>query len=414
MNKIYKYYLFPILLILFVWLAYYPICSNDFINFDDQVYVTLNPNVNTGLTKANIEWAFKTNKCSNWHPLTWLSHMTDCQLFGLNAGKHHLVSLTIHTLVVLLLYIFLCIATSAFIPAFIVAILFAIHPVHTESVIWISERKDLLCALFFYLSLISYSLYVKNKNFSKRFYSIALLSFILGLLSKPMIVSLPIILFLLDFWPFERINFLAFTQKTHFIEKTVEFIKNNRKLIYEKIPFIILSAISCIVTFLVQRSGGAVRSLKAMPLFVRFPSSLVAYATYLKKLLFPQEFAIFYPHSSYNISFGKILISFIVLVAITILILWKRKKQKQLLTGWLWFIVMLIPVIGIIQVGGQALADRYMYLPAVGIYLILTWIIKEYIPQLSTNKNFPPPFSVYYNYAFYPENKTTGLFMEKF
>ena len=318
----------------------------DFINYDDPFYVSHNRHVRDGITPAGLRWAVTSGEGANWFPVTRLSHMLDAQLFGMQSGWHHLVNVLIHALAALLLFAFLQRATRACWPSAMVAFLFALHPLHVESVAWVSERKDVLCAFFWMLSLWAWS------GGNRR---VSLAAFCLGLMSKPMIVSLPFVLLLLDVWPLRR-N-LTLTRK---------------QLLWEKAPFFALSAAAAIITYLVQQSSGAVRTFSAVPLGMRIENALVSYVVYAARMLWPAGLEVFYPYPVDSQVWQAILAA-MVLAGISFAVLRRVSAYPYLAVGWFWYLVTLAPVIGIVQVGGQARADRYMYVPMIGLTIMLAW-----------------------------------------
>ena len=348
-------------------LVYLPVVSHGFSIFDDDDYVTQNPVVRNGLTWAGVKWAFTTWHSSNWHPLTWLSHMTDCSLFGLNAGAHHSVNLLIHAANVVLLFGLLLRLTNALWPAAFVAALFAWHPLHVESVAWVAERKDVLSTCFGLLSLLSYARYAQRRSRGESResragkdaltldYALALVCFALGLMAKPMLVTLPFVMLLLDYWPIQRFN-----------RSTIQ------RLIFEKWPFFALTVASCVVTYLAQHQGGMVASLEEMPPGYRLNNVLLAYIRYLGKIVWPVNLAIFYPLPKI-IPLASVLAAAVVLAAISTLVWFGRRRGPYGLVGWLWFLGTLLPVIGLVQVGQAAMADRYTYFPSVGLFIAVTF-----------------------------------------
>lgn len=370
--------LIALLLALATLLVYLPAARNTFVNYDDDEYIVNNPIVKQGLTVAGFQWASTTWHASNWHPLTWLSHMTDCELFGLRAGAHHFVNVLFHAANAALLFVLLMWLTRALWPCAFIAALFAWHPLHVESVAWVAERKDVLSTFFALLTLLSYTRFVQKSEARSQkpapartpfptsdfrpptsgFYWLALLIFALGLMAKPMLVTLPFIMLLLDFWPLQRLTGGKWQMIT--------------LLVQEKIPFFLLTAASCVITFLAQHSGAAVISLKSVPLSFRLENLPVAYATYLQKIFWPVDLAIIYPLPG-KIAALAVAVSVTVLVLISAGVWFARKPGPYLITGWLWFLGMLVPVIGLVQVGGAALADRYTYLSATGIFIIVTF-----------------------------------------
>ena len=345
--------LVALLLALTTLLVYLPVTRNGFLDYDDDDYVTNNQIVQNGLTFNGIQWAFTTFHASNWHPLTWLSHMTDCELFGLNPAAHHFINVLFHAANAALLFALLFRLTGILWPAAFIAALFAWHPLHVESVAWIAERKDVLSTFFALLSLLSYAKFARE-NCRCSFW-FALIFFALGLMAKPMLVTLPFIMLLLDFWPIQRFN-----------HSTIQ------RLIVEKIPFFIITGISSLITFIAQHSGDAIVSFKNVPLPYRLENMFVAYAGYLQKIFWPENLAVVYPLPE-TISARAVTTAGAVLFIISVGAWLWRKRAPYLTAGWLWFLGMLVPVIGLVQVGGAALADRYTYLPATGIFIAFTF-----------------------------------------
>jgi len=374
--------------------VYWPVARLGFINFDDADYVSANPRVQAGLTRESIRWAFTSLYASNWHPVTWLSHMLDCQIYGLRVGAHHVTSLLLHIVNSLLLFGLLQRLTGAFWRSALVAALFALHPLHVESVAWLSERKDVLSALFFMLTLGAYARYVEGsrKNAEGRrqnpasrithhaslYYLLALLFFALGLMSKPMLVTTPFVLLLLDYWPLGRVSAFcirpsAFSMRRFELNTKSSQLKTLLPLLVEKLPFLVLSALSCVLTFLVQRACGAMTPLDKYPFEMRLANALVAYARYLGKTLWPTKLAILYPYGLLSLDSDQVMGAALLLLVATIALVLAAKKQPGLLMGWLWFLGTLVPVIGLVQVGKQALADRYTYLPHIGLFIMFAW-----------------------------------------
>jgi protein O-mannosyl-transferase len=366
--------LIALLLALTTLLVCLPVTRSSFVNYDDDDYVTSNPIVQNGLTLAGIKWAFVTGHASNWHPLTWLSHMTDCTLFGLNPAAHHFVNALFHAVNAALLFVLLLRLTGALWPCAFIAALFAWHPLHVESVAWVSERKDVLSTFFALLALLSYTKYAKEN--CRRSFWFALIFFALGLMAKPMLVTLPFVLLLLDCWPLQRIGDGRLV------------MADCKKLLLEKIPFLLLTAISCVVTFLAQRSE-AVATLEKVPLSLRLENLPVAYAEYLSKIFWPSQLAAFYPLPK-KIPALAVAASVAVLVLISAGVWLARKRSHCLIVGWLWFLGMLVPVIGLVQVGEQALADRYTYFSATGIFLACTFGVCELAKRFQVPKIILP------------------------
>ena len=368
-----------ILLAAITWLVFGQTLGHEFINFDDPDYVVKNPGVTRGFTPQGIGWALTHSHSANWHPLTTFTHMLDCQLYGLWAGGHHLTNVVLHTLAVLLLFLVLRDMTggpgrpgdtwrSAFVAA-----LFAIHPLHVESVAWVSERKDVLSAVFFMLTLAAYLRYVRGPSLAS--YLLVALVFTLGLMSKPMLVTLPVVLLLLDYWPLGRFKSQAppagNARSLHWLDRQ----NTAHKLILEKIPLVLLSAASCLATILAQRQS--VISIEVLPLWVRVYEAFVSCVTYIWQMFWPANLALLYPYPIGRLSIWPLVLAIAILVAVTALAFKWRVQRPYLITGWLWYLGMLFPVIGIVQVGNQARADRYTYLPQIGLYIAVSWAASE-------------------------------------
>ncbi len=358
-------------LIILTLSVYAGLVGNDFVRYDDHEFVTRNDHIQQGLSLEGMMWAFTTVISANWNPVTFLSHMLDCQIYGLSPAGHHLTSLFLHVATVLLLFLMLREATGRIWESATVAALFALHPIHVESVAWVSERKDVLSGFFCLLTILMYVHYVKDHR--TRWYWLSIVFFTLGLLSKPMLVTIPLLLFIMDYWPLGRIVPLPPTDIGHTGAWKGRNYSHLRKIILEKIPFLVLSLLFGITTIFVQSRAGTMATLEALPLPVRFANALISYQNYLGNILYPTDLAIFYPHSL-NMPSGHLLLgACLVLAGITIFACLFIRQQPFLLAGWLWYLVALLPVIGIIQVGFQAMADRYAYLPAIGIYILFSF-----------------------------------------
>jgi tetratricopeptide (TPR) repeat protein len=341
-------------------IVFSPALTCGFVNFDDPAYVTANPHVRSGLSWSGVRWAATTTDAANWHPVTWLSHMMDCQLYDLRPAGHHLTSLVFHAANAVLLLLLLRRMTGALWPSAWVAALFALHPLRVESVVWISERKDVQSAFFGLLAMLSYVRYAENlksqvSNF-KFDYGETLVLFALALLAKPMLVTLPFVFLLLDFWPLRR-------------------FPPRPRLIWEKIPFLVLTIGSCGMTFLAQQRGGAAITTAQFPFIKRLETIPLAYVDYLSKNILPVNLSSFYGHG--EIHMVAVIATALLLTAVTALVIWRRRPQPYLAVGWFWFLGMLVPVIGLLQVGGQMIADRYTYLPCIGLWIMLAWAIQE-------------------------------------
>ena len=344
-----------------VLVIYHPVGGYEFVNYDDPVYVLENDPVRRGLTFEGIRLAFGTLHASNWHPITWLSHMLDVEMYGVNAGAHHLTNVLFHAFNSMLLFLLLRRMTGALWRSAMVAALFAVHPLHVESVAWISERKDVLSAFFGFLTLLAYTEYVKRPGWMR--YGAALLLFTLGLMSKPMVVTLPFLMLLLDYWPLNRYVNEGSLRRFAVLTK-------------EKLPFFLLSAASCVVTMIAQERGGAMDALESYSFGVRLANAMVAYVAYLGKMIWPMNLAVLYPHPGVR-PLWQIIGALILIVGISAAAVLWAKRRPWFAVGWLWYLGVLLPVIGLVQVGLQAMADRYTYIPLIGIYIILAWGFHE-------------------------------------
>jgi protein O-mannosyl-transferase len=331
--------------------VYGQVVQHAFINYDDPDYVTANPYVRAGLTRAGVEWALTTVHASNWHPLTWLSHMIDCQLWGLRPGAHHLTSVVLHAINAMLVFALLNGTTGALWASAAVAWLFALHPLHVESVAWAAERKDVLSTLFGLLALIAYARYARRPV--ARRYLVVVAVFALSLMAKPMLVTLPLVMLLLDVWPLGR-----------------------RPLpVLEKLPLLAVAAASSLVTFAVGLRGGAVATVDLVPFATRLGNVLVSYVRYLWKTIVPTDLVIFYPRTA--LSAWQVVGAATILVAVSAIVVWRGRERPWLAVGWVWYVVTLLPVIGLVQVGDQAMADRYTYFPLIGPFIMLAWSARE-------------------------------------
>ena len=379
------------LLLLAVGLVFGQTAGYQFVNFDDGGYVYENPQISSGLTARGVAWVFTHEHVANWHPLTGLSHMLDCQLFGLNAGGHHLTNVLLHAATVIALFLVLWRMTGVFWPSAMAAALFAVHPLRAESVAWVSERKDVLSGLCFVLTLAAYVRYVRSPVSLGRYLLLALV-FALGLMAKPMLVTLPAVLLLLDYWPLERFangvcrmllstdcisetlphcNGGELLNGANFLETFLARFPLPWQVVMEKLPLLLLAAVSCLVTLWAQGTAAALNT--CIPLGSRIANAWVAYVAYLVQLFWPLGLAAYYPHPEGNLPVWKVFGSLLVLVCLSLGALAYRRRYPYLLVGWLWYVGMLAPVIGIVQVGAQAMADRYTYLPQIGLYVAFAW-----------------------------------------
>jgi len=359
----------------FVTLAlYWKTGTFGFINYDDPSYVYANNNVTTGLTAQNIRWAMTASEMGNWNPLTWLSHMLDCELFGINPKGHHLTNTLLHAVNTLLLCYMLNLATGRLFASAFVAALFSLHPLHVESIAWVAERKDLLSGLFFMLTLVAYNFYVKKPGIIRYLFVVS--AFALGLAAKPMLVTLPVILLALDYWPLSRLT-----------SRGKHGNHNSSRLSYillEKIPLVLLSVCVSVITLNIQKDHGALLYVDSYPLVSRLSNAAVSYATYIIKVFWPAKLAMFYPIGN-DLPGWHIAGSLILLICITTFVILKAKRYPFLPVGWFWYLLMLLPVIGILQVGLQSRADRYTYLPLIGFFIMITWGANELLNKWQWN-----------------------------
>ena len=345
----------------------------DFVNFDDDLYVYNAPAIQAGLTAQGIALAFTSQHARNWHPLATLSHMLDCQLYGLKPGGHHATNVILHIIAVLLLFRVLRQMTGAVWKSAIVAALFAVHPLHVESVAWVSERKDVLSAVFFFLMLGAYVRYARAPSMTR--YLLVAVLFAAGLMSKPMLVSVPAILLFLDYWPLRRFEQPSSTTRKTKIVNSGNQPCTRQRLFLEKIPLFVLAGGSCVATFVLQkRATGAIPPL---PFLWRVQNAFVSYMIYVWKTLWPTHLAVFYPHPNNTLPIWVVILAMMLLLAITVSAIVFRNKRPYVFTGWFWYLVMLIPVIGLVQVGEQGHADRYTYLPHIGLFLLAVWFAAD-------------------------------------
>lgn len=381
--------------------VFWQVGNHEFISFDDNDYVTENRYVQDGLTLKGIVWAFSQPHAHNWHPLTWLSHMLDCQVFGLKAGMHHLVNLFFHVANTLLLFIILRRMTNALWPSAFVAGLFALHPLHVESVAWVAERKDVLSTLFWMLTMGAYVYYVKRPGYKR--YLLVFVFFVLGLMSKPMLVTLPFVLLLLDYWPLKRLNLVksdariaaATPQPASRVKRKQKSQQQAGKdtvqtkgtvesralwpqiwpLLKEKIPFFIVTMLFCFVTFYAQQL--VVKPMELYPLGGRIANALISCVSYIGKMLWPLKLSIFYPYIGVSLLSWQAVSATLVLAVTTYITIRAARRFPYLIVGWFWYLGTLIPVIGLVQVGLQSMADRYTYVPLIGVFIMIAWGVPE-------------------------------------
>ena len=365
--------------------VYWPVIGYDFIALDDNLYVVENQHIQKGLTCNGITWAMTTLYATNWHPLTWLSLMADYELYGLNAAGYHGTSLFLHILNAIFLFLLLRRMTGKDGRSAVVATLFAVHPLNIESVVWIAERKNLLSALFWILTILAYVRYAEKPKWGR--YWPVLLFFALGLMAKPMLVTLPFVLLLLDYWPLQRLSFPGRDRSGDIYDH-----ENRRKLLIrllvEKVPLILVSLLSAWVTFHAARAGGAVKAISVFPLVGRIENAVISYAMYLVKMVWPADLAIFYPYPAVR-SLWQIALSILFLAAVTGFVCLKGRTYRYLITGWFWYGITLFPVIGIVQVGFQSMANRYAYISLIGIFIIVTWGVPDLLKRFSGRRYLP-------------------------
>ncbi|MFA5293728.1 MAG: tetratricopeptide repeat protein [Phycisphaerae bacterium] len=367
-NHRYHSLLISICLTAAIIAVYWPVYKYDFIKYDDDTYITNNINIQSGLNFKSIRWAFATISHSGhyWHPVTWLSHTLDYQLFGNWAGGHHLINVLFHILNTLILFYVFVRMTGAMWPSAFVSAAFALHPLHVESVAWIAERKDVLSTFFWLLTMLTYVQYVLKmktapllSRLCNRYYLLSIAFFVFGLMSKPMLVTVPFVLLLLDYWPLER--------------------KMSRLLLIEKIPFFIGSFACCIITFIAQQNSALV-SLETFGFSTRVTNTIVSYVAYIAKMIWPNRLALLYPHPENSLPAIKVVICVLLLISISVFFIYMGRKHKFFIVGWFWYLGTLVPVIGLVQVGAQAMADRYTYMTLTGLFIIIAWSAKEFVP----------------------------------
>ncbi len=351
--------------------AYEGVRSNDFVNFDDDKYITLNEHAQKGLNSESLKWAFTTCYQGNWHPLTWVSHLIDISVFGIKPAGHHLVSVSFHIANVILLFLILKKMTGAIWPSAFVAVVFGLHPLGVESVAWAAERKNVLSSFFAFLTIWAYLWYSQKPRWQR--YIMVVILFMAGLLTKSMLVTLPFVLILLDYWPIGRFN-------------SKFSILNS---IYEKLPLFAMSAVFCVVTYSAQASAGAATDMVALPIGLRLSNAIVSFVGYIGKVFYPTSLAVLYPLDTNGYPLWETWGCLLLLLLVTTVVILERNRRRFLLTGWLWYLGTLVPVIGLVQVGVQAMADRYMYLPGIGIYIIVAWLAGEAIARLRPPKIVP-------------------------
>jgi Flp pilus assembly protein TadD len=353
---------FICLVLITVTLAvFWQVSNHEFVDFDDHYYVVNNPHVQGGITSESVLWAFTSYFGGVWMPVSWLSFMLDFELYGLNPGGYHVTNLFLHLANTLLLFLVLKKSTGEVWQSAFVAALFALHPLHVESVAWMAERNDVLSTFFWMLTMGAYLLYVKRPGSAR--YLLIVIAFALGLMAKPMLVTLPFVLLLLDYWPLERL----------------ESRRSLLRLVLGKTPLFVLSAISCLVTIIVQRKRGGLGSFDDFPLTVTIPNALVSYVSYLGKMIWPHKLAVFYPHPGSSLPMWQAAGVGLLLVFISVVALWSARRWSYLAMGWLWYLGTLVPVIGLVQTGNHSMADRFTYIPLIGLFIMVAWGVPEFV-----------------------------------
>jgi tetratricopeptide (TPR) repeat protein len=363
--------------------VFWQVQDHGFVNFDDGTYICNNSQVRNGLTWHGVAWAFTTTHANFWHPLTWLSHMLDCEIYGLNPAGHHLTNLLLHIANALLLFLVFHRMTHAVWKSAFVAALFALHPLHVESVAWASERKDVLSSLFWILTMGAYASYVEAPG-AKR-YLLVLVCFVLGLMAKPMLVTLPFVLLLLDYWPLDRWPFKPLAHAHPPQVEDLTHIKDQGKrvtrLLVEKGPLLVFAVAFSIVAFLAQEHGGATKSFASFPMEVRVANALLSYVGYMGKMLWPENLTVFYPHPGITVTVWQAALAGLLLVALSVLTMRLAKGHPYLPVGWLWYLGTLVPVIGLVQVGDHSVADRYTYVPLIGLFIVMAWGLPDMVAR---------------------------------
>jgi len=372
-------------LIFAIIITYGQVRNFDFVDFDDGEYITENSQVQKGLTIEGLIWAFTSFHAANWHPMTWFSHMLDCELYGLNPMGHHWTNIQLHMANTLLLFLILQMMTGAIWRSAFVAGLFALHPLHVESVAWVAERKDVLSTFFWLLTMLAYLRYVKKPVLIR--YFMVLLFFVLGLMSKPMLVTLPFVLLLLDLWPLGRFRF-EHNRLSQSSGKTCFDFKGASRLIVEKIPFFILVVISCSLTFFAQKGGGALVPLASLSLKPRIANALISYVSYVFKAIWPGNLAVYYPYPADTFPVWQICGAALLIVGVFIGAIYLLKEYSYIAVGLFWYFGTLIPVIGLVQVSDQAMADRYTYIPLTGLFIIVAWGVSDLLVKWRYQKIF--------------------------
>ncbi len=365
--------------------VYWQITGFRFVNYDDYEYVVKNPRIQQGLTADNVRWAFTESYYANWHPLTWLSYMLDAEMFGIDARGFHLTNLALHTANALLVLYLMQTLTGCLWRSGLVAAMFAVHPLHVETVAWVSDRKDLLCTLFGLAAIVAYGRFARRGKW--RCYAASLALFLLSLSAKQMLVTLPVVLLLLDFWPLKR---LLPPNASRDVKDTTQPPSASRlRIAAEKIPYAVVAGLFCVVAVVAQRSEGTVKSIDQFPLAARAANAVTVYIIYVAKALWPVNLAVNYPHPGVDFSVAEVLVCAAVLLTVTVVALWQWRKHSYLLVGWAWYLVTFLPVIGLVQIGIMRMADRYTYFPSIGFYLAGAWGIEWLLSECLAGRMIP-------------------------
>ena len=382
-------YIICLFLVVTTLAVYWQVSNYEFLNYDDDLYISKNYHVKVGLNMSGLIWSFTTAKMNYWLPLTWLSHILDFQLYGMNAGGHHMTSLLFHIINTLLLFFLFKRMTGDIWKSAFASALFALHPLHVESVAWVAERKDVLSTFFWLLTMMAYCRFVEKPVLTR--YFILLLFFVLGLMSKPMLVTLPFVLLLMDFWPFGRLQLgqviqtdVVQTQKTSILY-----------LIGEKVPLFLLTAVASVAAYITQKKGGALARMDFALFKIQIANALVSYVSYIKKMIWPSQLAVFYPQPG-TLQISKSVGAGLLLIALTVFVVNFWRRFPYLFVGWFWYIGTLVPVIGLVKVGGFAMADRYTYIPLIGLFIIIAWFIPDLVALRSHRKVLLATFAMLY------------------
>jgi hypothetical protein len=386
LREKYRGSMFALLLALVVLSLYWPVTGYEFIALDDNLYVVENADIQKGFSPQGISWAMTTLYTTNWHPLTWLSLMIDYELYGLKAPGYHVSSLLLHILNTLLLFIVLRRMSGEIWKSGVVAALFAVHPLNIESVVWVAERKNLLSTLFWILTIMAYVRYTDKPGWKR--YSLILVFFILGLTAKPMLVTMPFVLLLLDYWPLQRFSWFDHNRPEESVQDRTKRRKCLIRLLIEKMPLLLLSLLSAWVTLYAARTGGAVKAISVFPVGGRIENALISYAMYLYKMVWPIDLAIFYPYPPGR-PLWQVVSSILFLAAVTAFVCLKGRTRRYLIAGWFWYVITLLPVIGLVQVGFQSMANRYAYISLIGIFIIIAWGVPDLLKRFSGRRYLP-------------------------